>query len=226
MSEPVPGVRQSQFLHTRLPVIALALIALCLAGLAYERFLDDPRQLWTVGMHDRNAHYLFGLNVALDLRKGDVLQFWHDLDGARIWGPLHGLVTGVILAIAGPDYRLAVLPSLAAWIGTAVVAFLLARRLVPTGGNLAGGAAALFVIASPAYRAFATDIMLESSGAFLTLLALYFYVCTKQSLAAGAGRGLGLALTALFLLKYNYWILALGPLVLVEIVSLGRLGLW
>jgi hypothetical protein len=194
------------------------------AWAAYARFLEDPRQLWTCGPHDRNAHYLFGLNVALDLRKGDVLGLLHDLDGARVWGPLHGVVAGLILAVGGPDYRLAVLPSLMAWLGTAIVAFLLARRVVPQGGNLAGAAAALLVLASPAYRAFATDIMLESSGAFLTLLVLYLYVVTKQSASVGAARGLALALTALFLLKYNYWLLAIGPLVIVEVAALGKSG--
>jgi hypothetical protein len=74
--------------------------------------------------------------------------------------------------IGGPDYRLAVLPSLSGWVGTAVFGFLAARRMVPRGGNLAGLLAGLLILASPAHRGFATDIMLESMGACLSLVAL------------------------------------------------------
>src|SRR5262249_23739164 len=69
-------------------------------------------------------------------------------------------------------------------------------------------ATALFVAASPSHRAFATDIMLESTGAFLTLAVLYCYLVAVQDTTPSAGRWLGLALTALFLEKYNYWLLA------------------
>jgi hypothetical protein len=205
-----------------LPPLLVALAALLLAGLAYCRFVEDPRHLWSSGPHDRNAHYSFALSVALDLRRADVVQLLHDLDGARVWGPLHGVLAGLVLAVGGPDYRLAVLPSLAAWAAAAVLAFLTARRAAGRGGNLAGAAAAVFLLASPAYRAFATDIMLESLGACLTLAVLYCYLVCVQTTSVRAARCLGLALTALFLLKYNYWLLALLPLAAAEAISRGR----
>jgi hypothetical protein len=217
--------RPTPALETLVPPLLAALAALAVAGIAYHRFLDDPRHLWTSAPHDRNAHYLFALNVALDLREGNGVQLLHDLDGARVWGPLHGVLAGAILAVGGPDYRLAVLPSLAAWVAAAVLAFLTARRAVTRGGNLAGAAAATFLLASPAYKAFATDIMLENLGACLTLLVLYLYLATVQTRTVRAARGLGLALTALFLLKYNYWLLALIPLAAAEVLSRGRPGL-
>jgi hypothetical protein len=186
--------------------------ALLLASLAYVRFLEVARHLWTSGIHDRNAHYWLGLSFALDLRHGDVAHLVHDVHAARVWGPLHPLLVGVVLAVSGPNYRLAVLPSLAAWIGTAVFAFLAARRAVGRGGNLAGLAAALFVLASPAHQAFATDIMLESLGACLSLAAVYACAVAVQERSARSGRQLGLALTALFFLKYNYWLLVVVPL--------------
>ena len=129
-----------------------------------------------------------------------------------MWGPLHPLLVGLVLAIGGLDYRLAVLPSLTAWVGTALFAFLAARRAVPQGGNLAGLAAALFVLASPAHQAFATDIMLESLGACLSLAALYACLVAVQERSVWSGRLLGLALTLLFFHKYNYWLLAVLPL--------------
>jgi hypothetical protein len=186
------------------------------AGLAYAQFLEAPRQLWTDLTHDRNAHYAHGLEYAAHLRRGDLAALVRDFDGARVWGPLHGVLQGVLQATLGPDYRLAVLPSLLSWVGAACFGFLSARRLVQGGGNAAGLAAAIFILASPAHRAFATDVMLEGPGACLVLAALYFYVVAVQELSPGPGRLLGLTLTILFTLKYNYWLLVVLALVLAE----------
>ena len=81
---------------------------------------------------------------------------------------------------------------------------------------MAGLVAALFIAASPAHRAYATDIMLESLGAALSLLALYCYLLTVQGQPdeTGKARCLAAALLLLFLEKYNYWllvVLALSP---------------
>src|SRR5262249_42031935 len=87
----------------------------------------------------------------------------------------------------------------------------LAWRLAPRHKGLAGGVALLFTLASPAHRAFATDIMLESLGAALTLGALYFYVRARQERSAWRGRRFAPPFLALFLTKYNYWtLLAVG----------------
>src|SRR5262249_5118673 len=67
---------------------------------------------------------------------------------------------------------------------------------------------------SPALRAFATDIMLESLGAALTLAALYFYVGARQERSAWRGACCALLLLALFLTKYNYWTLLTAGLLL------------
>jgi hypothetical protein len=188
------------------PILVAGSAAL-LTAVAYSHFLDTARHLWISGIHDRNAHYLLGLSFALDFRHGDLLHFVRDLHAARVWAPLHALLVGSVLAVGGPDYRLAVLPNLAGWIGASLFAFLTARRSVTRGGNLAGLTAALFVLASPAHRAFATDIMLESLGACLSLAVLYTYVLVKQERSVATGRWLGLALTLLFFQKYNYWLL-------------------
>jgi len=48
-----------------------------------------------------------------------------------VWGPLHMTLAAVALLVGGFDYRIAVLPSLAGWIATAIFAFLAARRAAP-----------------------------------------------------------------------------------------------
>src|SRR5579872_530239 len=106
------------------------LFALALAAQLYGQYLGFARQRWSCLAHDRNAHYLLGLSLAMDVRHLDVRQLFSDLDGARTWPPLHGIMEGIVLFIGGADYRLAVLPSLFAWVGTMLLGFLLARRML------------------------------------------------------------------------------------------------
>lgn len=193
------------------------LAAVVAAGLAYAQFLASPEHLWWSLLHDRNVHYLLGLNVALDIRNLDLVRLAVDLEDAKVWPPLHGILVGLVLAVFGPDQRLAILPSLVGWIGTALFGFLAARRAAGAYGNWAGLLAAVFILASPAHRAFATDTMLESLGACLTLMCLYYYLRAVQQPAPGGGRALALCLTALFFEKFNYWMIVVLPLAATEL---------
>jgi hypothetical protein len=207
-----------------LPSLVL-LASLVLAGSLYVHFLRVDRALWYNPYHDRSAHYLYSLKLATDVQNGRVLQLLHDLDQARIWPPLHGMAAATVLLIGGRDYHLAVLPSLAGWAAMVLLGFLVARRAAPRGGNLAGAITAIFLAASPAHRAFATDIMLESLGAALSLLVLYCYLLTVQGSAyeTGKARCLAVTLLLLFLEKYNYWLLVVLALLAAEVSSRGRL---
>ena len=207
-----------------IPTLVL-LAALVLAGCLYVRFLGVARTLWYNPYHDRSAHYLYSLKLATDVQNGQVLRLLHDLNEARVWPPLHGMAAATVLLAGGRDYRLAVLPSLAGWVATVLLGFLVARRAAPRGGTLAGLLTALFIAASPAHRAYATDIMLESLGAALSLLALYCYLLTVQGREdeTGKARCLAVALLLLFLEKYNYWLLIVLSLLAAEGMARPRL---
>jgi len=220
---PPAAGRLRAFVNVYLPPLLVLVTALVVAGVDYGRFLQHHRHLWTGTIHDRHAHYLTALSLSLDVRHGDVRRFLHDFDGARVWPPLHAFLAAAVLTVGGDDYRLAVLPSLAAWVGTVLLGFLVARRATSRGGNVAGLAAALLLLASGAHRAFATDVMLESLGACLSLLGLYLYLVTVQGTSPRAGRWLGLALTALFLAKYNYWMLVVFAILAAEITTRPRI---
>jgi Dolichyl-phosphate-mannose-protein mannosyltransferase len=185
----------------------VVLAALAVAGFVYAFFWEHSTELWWWMGHDRHTHYMFGLNLALDMRTGDVVRLLHDFDRMRVWGPVHPVLVAAIQLIAGPDHRLAVLPSLAGWILTIWCAFLIPRRLLTTGGNAAGLLAAFLIANSPAHRAFATDVMYESLGAGLSLAAIYLYLAVVQDGTRRAAVLLGLTLSVLFLHKYNYWLL-------------------
>jgi hypothetical protein len=231
------GQKGGSLAATAAPALVFGL-AIALATGFYAHFLTVHRHLWDNPTHDRNAHYLYALRLATDLRQGDIVRFLDHVNQGAIWPPLHGLLAAVVLLVGGLDYRLAVLPNVAAWVGTVVFGFLVARRSVPRGGTAAGLFAALLIAASPAHRAFATDVMLESLGACLSLAVLYAYLRAVQAPAWGRhsclpleggrqeclphGRWLGLALTALFLEKYNYWFLLVLTLAAAEIAARRR----
>lgn len=194
--------------------LALVLVAGCTLAMAvclYTRFLGVHRHVWSGTHHDRNAHYLFGLKMAVALEDGRVDRVAREINRSRVWGPLHGVLVAGVLVVGGCDYRLAVLPSLAGWVGTAIFAFLLVRRVVPRYGNITGCLASFFILISPGYQGYATDIMLESLGACFSLAALYYYLVAVQAepheVGKWPGRLLGLSLTLLFFQKANYWIL-------------------
>jgi len=190
---------------SRWPLLVAIALALTAAGVQYARFLPDAASLWSDPVHDRNAHYLFGLSLALDVRQLDVAGLARDLNGARVWPPGHGLVLGTVLTATGYEPHFAVLPSLLAWAGMLVGVFVLAWRLAPSAGVVAGFAAMLLTMTSPSHRAFATDVMLESLGACLSVWAVERYVALRQTPSVGAVRSFALVLLALFLTKYNYW---------------------
>lgn len=221
-SSPPPSGQAPRGYVGALALSSVVLISAGLAAFTYTQFLDSSRFLWGSLVHDRNAHYLFGLSLAQDIQHGDVKQFVSDLDGARTWPPLHGILVALVLLVGGLKSQLAVLPSLTAWFGTAVFGFLLTRRLVHRYGNLAGFIAVVYILASPAHRAYATDIMLESLGACLSLATLWLYLITVQERKAWAQRALGLTLTGLFFVKYNYWSLAVAAVVATEMATRPR----
>ena len=199
---------QQQWLN-RAALVVVCVVTVACAGVLLQRFLNHPRLLWSDVIHDRNAHLLSGMNLATHVRQGRWTQVFGDLDSFRTWPPLHdGFCVGVCVGVGQGDERWAVLPSLFAWLGSVVFAYLLACKCCPRGGRIAGLTAALFVLVSPAQRAYATDVMLESLGACLTLACLFAYVVARQDDTPRAWRNLALGLTLLFLEKYNYWTLA------------------
>lgn len=191
--------------------------ALGLAAWQFDFFWRHADRLWFWPTHDRSCHYYLGLSLATSVKSFDLGQLGYDLDsGGRTWGMLHAILVGIVQLFAGGDYRWAVLPSLGGWIASSVLMFLVGRRLVPKTGCAAGITATLFFLASPAYRAFSTDIMLECLGATLSLAVLLRYLIAVQDDAPNAGRWLGIALSSIFFLKYNYWLLVFAGVMLGE----------
>ena len=182
-------------------------------------FLAEPRGRWVGLAHDRNGHFDYGQNMAVALEHGNFYRFFDELEKGRAWPPLHGLLVAVAEVLTGNDWRFAVLPGIAGWMLMLFGIFLVSEMIAaPTGLGWAAGLIALVIAAlSPAHRIFATDIMLESLGAGLTVAVLACYARAAEDRTSELWwRATALTLTLLFFEKYNYWLIVALALVLAE----------
>lgn len=197
-------------------LVLVALLAFAAGTWVVVDYWPAANFIWWSSQHDRNAHYLQGLTLAMSVSGFDWYSFFAALERMHVWGSAHPLILGAIQWSAGPDHRLAVLPSLVLWCGSVPLLFALARRAAPEFGNAAGWVAALLIASSPAHRAFAVDCMLESGGAFLTLAALGAFIRFSESHTPRSARVLVCICLLLFFWKYNYWVLASLAMVAAE----------
>src|SRR5438128_1920189 len=75
---------------------AVLLLALLMAAQLFAWSWQRADQSWWWMTHDRHSHYLFGLNLAIDVQQLDLPRLRHDLNAMRVWGPLHGLLEFVV----------------------------------------------------------------------------------------------------------------------------------
>ncbi len=189
----------------------LLLFALSMGVGLYGAFLPTERGRWAYAMHDRGVHALAAIKLAVSLKSGDFGTFFGELLKPKLYPPLQAWLGALAALVAGPHYRVVLLPSLLGWMGMIALGAGLAGKLAKDFGKVAaaiGGAVTLlFLTGSPAHRFYATDTMLESLGAGLTVAVLYAYARVRRQPDPPALRWLALALTALFFEKYNYWLL-------------------
>lgn len=212
---------------TKCHKISGAAIGLVLAIYLLMGFTASPRQRWNGLLHDRNGHYGYGLDMAMEIEHGNVAGFISQFEKGKVWPPLHGLLVAVTQVMSGNDWRFAVLPSLLGWLLMVSVVYFTAEKIAaPTGvGWGAGLAALIFAVLSPCHRVFAVDIMLESLGSGLMLLVIACYVqAAERRDAVRWWRAVAILLTLLFFEKYNYWMIVVLSLVLAESGNLGAVG--
>ncbi len=196
--------------------IAVAVAAVAAAAALYADHAVHADQLWRGVYADRHSHFGFGLDLALAAGTLDPVWFFSELEKAKVWPPLHGLVLAVTLLVGGIDHRLGIVPSLAGWVLTIVCVWLIARGMFTArrASLVAGSVAAALTAASPAFRLLSSDVLLEGLGAGLSALTLVIYGWARtQPGNALRWRALALVLTALFFHKGNYWGLVAAALI-------------
>ena len=202
--------------------IAVVVAAIAAAVMMFWGYYQNPELLWRGDPSDRSNHFGLGLNLALAVRNLDPGWFWYELEAARLWPPLHGLVLSMVLLIGGLDARLGVVPSLIGWTVTVVLTWVISRQFFrdPIVSVFAASVSIIFAFASPSFRLLATDVMLECLGSALTALAVYLYMRTyTPTPSKTTWRLLAVTLTLLFFEKYNYWGLTFIALALTQVTQ-------
>jgi len=208
------------------------LLAVCLLGLALAlawsfvgQFFAEPRGLWNGMLHDRNGHAVTAIRMALAVENLDVAGFVSEVLRCRVWPPLHGLIAAGAWMMGGHDWRMLVMPGVLGWVLMVSGAGWLAGRCAGDGklawvaALIASGLAAL----SPAHRVFATDVMLESLGAGLSVMAIVLFGLVQEKRGDGKWEKLfAVTLTLLFFEKYNYWMIVVLALAAAWSFQQGR----
>ncbi len=212
-------------LTDRIVLAGVAVIAATLAIMMLRDYQAAADLLWRDIYHDRNGHYDFGLILSLALRELNPIDFLAQVERSRVWGPFHGLVLSIVQLAGGPDYRLAIVPSLIGWTVTVIFSALIARRFFddPAQRAFAAIVAATLVMASPAFRLLGSDVMLEGLGAALSAAGLWAWIVAREDLqSTRRWRWLAIVLTLLFFHKGNYWGLLVAALIAVWLLDDGR----
>src|SRR5262245_66680932 len=110
---------QRRALHAAPTIAVVALVAASAVGM-WTASVARNDALWHGFYHDRNGHFSFALNLAIAIRSLDPVAFFSDLEKAKVWPPVHGLVLSVVLLLGDLDHRLGIVPSLAGWTLTVV----------------------------------------------------------------------------------------------------------
>lgn len=103
-----------------------------------------------------------------------------------------------------------------AFVLVAVTGSTLLWRLWGDRAPLAASVFLALLMSSPFFLAYATVTMTEMLGALTQLLVLLCYARYRQRPDPGTARLFAISLTALFFVKYNYFLLLVGPLIVYE----------
>ena len=207
-----PAARSARLLE-----LGVVLFAALLAAWMLVRSFPVSDELWRDVLHDRNGHYSFGLKLALSLRDLDFMNFFEELEKAKVWPPVHGLVLSVVLLLFGFDHRLGIVPSLLGWVLTVAFSWKIAMRSFEDAGSgiVMGLVAVALIATSPALALLSTDVMLEGLGSGLSAACLWAFIAAcDEPEKAWRWRFLAIALTVLFFEKYNYWAIAVASIAL------------
>jgi hypothetical protein len=187
-----------------------------------------------VPLWDEAAQGFAGLRVAEAIRHLRPLELLRALNEQVVWPPLQSVLAAPFFLALGAGFDTPARAAVAMFVGLAIAA-LWAGMSIGARGTVApatgarpprhveasawagGTLAAAAMLVSPPVRGFGSLGMLETPGALLVLLAFVFAgVDVEGRSGRRFGRLAGIATGALFLLKYNYALLWIAPLAIVE----------
>jgi hypothetical protein len=157
-----------------------------------------------------------GIELAEALRRGDIAELLWRINETSVWPPVFPLVEAPVFLVFGYDYTVPRLLVTVLYALCVPAIYWAGRHLDRRHGGLVGLLAAGFLCASPVFQLYAGLVMLEVPGALLLILCLGAYARALESADPGRWRLAWCLATLLFFCKFNYGLMWLAPLLLIE----------
>jgi hypothetical protein len=188
----------------RLGLIAVVVLALVVCTtIFFSRVLPADVFHW-----DEGHHALYGMWLTRDVQAGDWDSFWEHTHRQAYWPFFHSWLLTTFFLIFGMTYVSARLLSLVLFFAIIPLVYLISLRTDERQGWIVGIMASLLVLLSPFLVMFAAVNMIEMLGAFIFVLATYFYLKGAESRTMWTRVSfyslLGLVLGICIVTKYNY----------------------
>ncbi|MBN2382350.1 glycosyltransferase family 39 protein [bacterium] len=206
-----------------LKVIALLFLLACLVAILYTIFAlyalvgaDTTIQVqW-----DMAYHGYWGAKIATDVLQCAPLAFIADCIQQRDYPFLHSLIISPFIVLGESPVVSASLASFSFYALTCFLLFFMMTELMNTRKTVAGLSVCLIMLSSPIFFEFSVLIMLEIFGSAVTLLSLFFYCRALKSSRPKHFTLAFLTATLVFFLKYNYGLILILSLFLMELCLL------
>lgn len=217
------NVELNGVIATVVNVILLAVLAVCFAFVLYCLFpffslveADGPIQL----LWDMAYHGFGGAIIAADIQSLSLLHLIADTLAQQDYPFGGSYLLAIFMILFGDSAQSAAVASYCFFVLTGLIMFMMMQELLPSGNRVAGILVALLPLTSPLYLAFSFLIMLEIFGTFFTLLSLTLYVHAQKTLNQHYFIGAFVAATLVFFIKYNYGLILIAVLGVIELYQL------
>jgi hypothetical protein len=184
--------------------------------LVAQQTIDVVRARHLLPRWDLAAHLGHGWLDYHLLATGQVHRLAWDLWNQGYWPPGLSLFQVPFYLALGGELTSGLWSAAAAFVLTAATGAFIVLRLEGGHGLLSACLFVSLLISSPFLLAYASVTMTEMLGALAQLAALACYLAWRQRPDAARARAFAVALTALFFVKYNYFVLLAIPLALHE----------
>ncbi|MCA9970253.1 MAG: glycosyltransferase family 39 protein, partial [Anaerolineales bacterium] len=166
---------------------------------------------------DEANHANGGLELALDLRAGDLAAFARDFYNQGFYPPAFSALKAVAFTLFGPSALTARAFSLVCLLAALIVLYLVGRKMDAQHGWLIGLVAVALTLTAQPLLVASGLVMMETPGLLASFVTLGLYLSVLEKPTSGRLAGTSLMLVVTFLTKYTYGLPALATLILMEL---------
>lgn len=167
---------------------------------------------------DPATHAFYGWKIYFTIIQLNPLNFLWEIWSKGLWPFMYYLFQAPFYFFTSYRFEASLFSSLFAFLCLGVLSCIFFNKTIKTSPIIAVGVFLLLLISSPVYIAFSTLSMTEIFGSLMQLLLFTTYILVTVSKSRKYAILFSVSLTLLFFTKYNYFILAVVPLIINEYI--------